>query len=383
MSRGLFDLGARLQAANAQRPVPVATFAPVLPPVSPIAVWIDHDGERVYVSATDGTHTHAGTDRDGLAAIAACGASMTGVHRTLVVGTTADMGTLAALARRFPGEDASPVIGWWDQRSDHPGTEAVHVVTTAARLRWVLGVHPDLERDVETWRSWLGVTDSGATGLLAIAYRTAEGPTLPGLLDATNGDVHSWDAYCGRVKAGRAWSAPDTRTDAALGLATRSHAGEWFDSLRLDDPRVALAASFDGTVIPGTVTTVGNGRTVIQADQALSRLRVDTKVTAWKGGPLRAGSGSVLSGTVDDARISRDGHLSLHIGDLPQKPKNLAVGDRITLRPGRVDPYMQTMGRRRLAAGYRRGGNWIAGRGTPIMRPGTVPFDVIVAAAED
>jgi len=382
MSRGLFDLGARLRAAEAQRPVPVATFAPVLPPVSPVAVWVDHDGEHVFVSATDGTHTHAGADRDGLDAIAACGASMIDLHRTLIVGTPGDVATLTALARRFPSAAASPVLGWWDQRSDHPGSEAVLVITAAARMRWVLGVHPDRERDVDTWREWLGVTEKGAAGLLALAYRVADGPTLPGLLNAVTIDARSWDAYGERIDAGRAWNAPDTRSDAALGLATRSHAGEWFDSIRLDDPRVTLAATFDGTVIPGTVQKVDKGRAVIVADQALSRLRVDTKVIGWKGGPLRQGRAVVLQGTVDDARIGRDGRLSLHIGDLPQKPK-VAVGDRVTLRPGWVDPYMQTMGRRRLAAGYRRGGNWIAGRGKPIQRPGTVPFDVIVAAAED
>ena len=58
------------------------------------------------------------------------------------------------------------------------------------------------------------------------------------------------------------------------------------------------------------------------------------------------------------------------------------TGDRLTLRPGRVDPNMQANARRLAAAGYRRGTNWIAGRGNPVPRRGDVPLDVIVAAAE-
>lgn len=53
------------------------------------------------------------------------------------------------------------------------------------------------------------------------------------------------------------------------------------------------------------------------------------------------------------------------------------------VRPGRVDPFMQSRGQQLLAGGFHRGGNWIAGRGKPVMRRGAVPLDVMVAAAGD
>lgn len=383
VSRGLFDLGARLRAATEGRPVPVADCAPALPPVSAIAVTVDHDGEHCYIEATDGNTTHAGTDREGLAAIAALGGVLADTHRTLVVGTLRDLANLATLAREFRDETASPVIGWWDQRSDHPGTEAVHVVTDTARMRWTLGVHPDRERDIDTWRTWMGIEETGAHALLTLARMTADGRPLAGLLEAANADAHAWERHAKRIAAGRPWWSQDSRIDAALGLASRSHAVEWFDSLRLDDPRVALAASFDGSVITGTITACDAASATLIADRPLSRLRVDSKVTAWAGGPEHAGGASLLDGRVSDATIGTDGRLSLRLGGFARKLRGVAVGDVVTVRPARVDPFMQTRGRQLLAGGFHRGGNWIAGKGKPVMRRGTVPLDVMVAAAGD
>lgn len=380
MSRGLFDLGVRLRAATERRPVPIAHFAPVLPPVNPIAVVVDDDGEHVYITATDGTVTLAGTDRDGLAAIAALGGIMADTHRTLVIANVREMSALAALARQFRDEPASPVIGWWDQRSDHPGTGAVHLVVAAAALRWTLGVAPAREREVQTWCEWMGVTASGPHALLALADATASGHTLPDLLSAASADDHSWKRYRGRLNAGRSWWSPDSRSDAALGLASRSHAAEWFESIRLDDPRVAVAASFEGTVIAGTVLACDASEATVRADQMISRLRVDSKITAWKGEPDLIG-GSLFTGRVEASSIDADG-LTLTLGGFNRKVKELSAGDRITLRPARVDPFMQSNGRRLLASGYHRGG-WIAGYGKPVVRGGNVPLDVMVAAADE
>jgi len=383
VSRALFDLGARLRAAHTGRPVPVALYAPVLPPTNALAVSVDHDGEHVYLTATDGTTTLAGTDRDGLAALATLGATLGTTHRTLVVATRRDVVTLAALARAYPDEPAAPVVGWWDQRVDHPGTGAVHPVVAAARLRWVLGVHPDQERELDTWRTWLNVTTSGPHALLDVARLTASGSTLPGLLDANGADSAAWERYTQRLTAGRPWWARDTRADAALGLASRSHAVEWFESLRLDDPLVACAAAHDGTAVAGRVVDVDTASVVVEADRPLSRLRVDAKVTAWAGEPTDAGGPECIGGRVLAATVGTDARLTVTVGSLVRRPKGLVVGDRVTLRPGRVDPFMQATGRGLMAAGYYRGANWIAGRGQPLVRRGDVPLDVIVAAAGD
>ena len=384
MSLALYTLGARLRAAHTGTPTPAAAYSPAIPPLSAIAVTVDTDGDHTYLTATDGERTLSGTDRHGLDVLAQLGATMTDPRRTLIVGTGQDMRVLTALARTYPNTDASPVIGWWDERIDFPGTDAVHVVTENAARRWVLGVHPDLDNDPATWARWLGVHSTGAAMLYDLARLTTTGPLLPGLLHASVLDTASWDRYGARLKAGRRWWAKDTRTDAALGLISRSHSAEWYDSLRLDDPRVAVAASHDGTIVPGVIVGCDPFRVTVAADRPLSRLRVDAKVTAWHGEPINAGGADCLTGVVDEATIDTASRLTIALTGVPVKArKALSIGDRITLRPSRVDPNMQTTARRLASSGYRRGTNWIAGRGTPISRRGDVPLDVIVAAADD
>lgn len=378
----LFDLGARLRAAHTGTPVAIAHYAPVLPLVNPIAADVDTDGEHVYVTAASDTDTATGTDRMALTALADLGAVMGETHRTLVVGTAREVQLLASLAHRYRDEPASPVIGWWNQRIDYPGTEAVHVVTACARARWVLGVHPDRERLVETWRSWLGVTSTSTQVLLDIARMTASGSTLLGLLSASGADAASWKRYGKRIRAGRPWWMPDSRIDAALGLVGRSQAAEWYESLRLADPLVAVAASYDGTVVPGTITAVTETMLTIEADQPLSRLRTDSEMEAWRGEPIDAGRGMFLSGRVTATSIDAAARLSVAVESPTRRIKDLEVGDRLCLRPARVDEYMQSNLRSLMGAKFYRGTNWIAGRGAPITRRGTVPFDVVVAAAD-
>ena len=54
MSVALFDLGQRLRSATLGCPVARAAFAPVLPPVDPIAVVVTGSGDHILVQATDG-----------------------------------------------------------------------------------------------------------------------------------------------------------------------------------------------------------------------------------------------------------------------------------------------------------------------------------------
>lgn len=387
MSRAQFDLGARLRAAHTRRPVPVAAFAPVLPPTGGIAVTVDTDGEHVHLAATDGTATATGTDRAGLDALAELRATLQHPRRPVIVGTGRDLAVLTALARAYPTAAASPVIGWWDERADYPGTDAVHIVTNTARRRWVLGVHPHREREIATWAHWLGVHTTGPDLLFDLARLIASGPILPGILDAGTTDnatdTASWKRHTDRVAAGRRWNARDTRADAALGLIGRSHAAEWYDSIRLNDPLVAVAASQDGTVVPGTVHAHADATVTVVADLPLSRLRVDTKITGWLGEPADTGKPDALTGRVDAAHIDTAGRLTLTIGGLPRRGTTLTPGDRITLRPARIDPHMQANARRLTATGYHRGTNWVAGHGTPTPRRTDVPLDIVVASATE
>lgn len=383
MTRSLFALGARLRAAETGQPTPLAAYAPVIPALSALAVTVDTDGERVYINATDGHTERAGTDRDGLDALAQLGVTMTAPRRTLIVGTRHDLTTLATLARLHPTADAAPVIGWWDERADFPGTDAVHIATDAARLRWALGVHPDLERNLATWTRWLNIDSTGPTALLDLARLTADGHTLPDLLHASILDTASWERYSKRLSAGRPWFLPDARPDAALGLIARSHATEWYESIRLTDPLVALAASHDGTLVPGTIIHRHNETVVIEADRPLSRLRIDSKVSLWIGEPLESRTADYYDAVIAGASIDRDARLTITVTGIRTRDTALTPGMRVTLRPARVDPNIQARARSLAATGYRRGANWIAGRGNPITRRGNVPMDVIVAAAED
>lgn len=380
---GLYDLGARLRASLDRQAVEVAAYAPAKPPINPLAVVIDHDGDHIFITATDDTATRSGTDKAALDALTDLGATLGDHHRTLIIATPADMRTLTDLAHRYRTHPASPVIGWWDQRIDHPGTEAVHVATDTARKRWTLGVHPDRERDLATWLAWLSIESTGPQALYELAHKTTSGKVLPGLLKGTEADVKSWERWRTRITAGRPWWARDSRLDAALGLRDRSHATEWYESIRLDDPRVAVAASFTGTVIAGTVSAVTPTGISLEADQPLSRLRVGAKVTGWQGEPHDASSRVALQGLVTDAVIDARAQLTLTVAPERRAMRALTPGERITLRPERVDPWMQVTSQKLLSYGYRRGSNWIAGHGKPLPRQSNVPLDVIVAAAGD
>jgi len=254
VSAHLYELGLRLRAADDHRPAPVARYAPVLPANAAVAVMIERDGDTATVVATDGRETHRATGASALDALDALGVGISAVHRTLVVPDEQTLAALARMAREQHRAASAPVVAWWDQRADHPGTGAVISVVDAARARWVLGVPPHHERDLTTWLRWLHVKATGPRALLDLAAVVAAGHTLPGLIEVfAEADTRSWQYHCKRIADGRDWRTADTRAEAALGLATRSDAAELYESLRLGDPLVAACAAFDGTVVPGTV----------------------------------------------------------------------------------------------------------------------------------
>ena len=384
MASDLFLTGARLRAASTGRPVAIAAYAPSAPPLRPVAVSVISEGGHVHVEASDGEVLVAGTDRQGLAALDSLGLSaLDAAPRTLVCESLGAVAALAALAEAHPQAACAPVLGWWDQRVDHPGTRAVLCVLDAARARWVLGEGPEVERELDAWTRWLGVVEQGPAGLLALARLVTAGPSLPGLDVGESDDVRSWDRLRAASAQGRPWRLPDTRAGAALALAARSHATEHYASARLDDPLVARAAVWDGAVVAGTVVSRSRTTLVVRADHPVSRLRVDAEVTGWAGQAWeptveRAGTGRVAA-----AAVGADGVLTLTVGDLVARGlADAAPGGRVTLRPARVDPFMHGRGRQMQASALLRPGNWIAGRGAAVRRRGDVPLDVVIAAAD-
>lgn len=384
MSRDLFLAGARLRAASTGRPVAVAVYAPSAAPLRPVAVTVEASGGHVHVAASDGQTYVSGTDRQGLEALDCLGVSaLDESPRTLVCEHPGAVALLASLAEAHPQAACAPVIGWWDQRVDHPGTRAVLCVLDGARARWVLGEGPGAERELETWTRWLGVVEQGPDGLLSLARMVTAGPALPGLAVGEADDARGWDRLREATRQGRPWRLPDTRAGAALGLAARSHAAEQYASLRLDDPLVARSAVWDGSVVAGTVVSRSTATLVVRADHPVSRLRVDAEVTGWAGQAWAPRVEHAGTGRVHAATVGADGALTLTVGDLVARGLAAAApGGRVTLRPARIDPFMHGRGRQMQAGALYRPGNWIAGRGAAVRRRGDVPLDVVIAAAD-
>jgi hypothetical protein len=392
MSVALFDLGQRLHAATLGQPVARCRFAPVLPPVEPIAVTIAGAGEGALVRAADTTRRRVASRPDALSALLELGVGLGPDPRTLVVADRGALDKLVELARHTDSTSANwhvaATVGWWDQRSDHPGTGAVLIVTTACGERWVLGVPPTEERKLATWRQWLQVADSGPRGLLELADLVASGTTLAGLETFAEDDRRSWDYFRSRVLDPATlwdWRTRDSRREAALGLATRSDAAELYESLRLADPLVALREAFGGTVVSGVVRKMLPDAVIeVTLDRLVCRLRVDTAVEGHPGDP-----GAVplqtrqpwLRGRVAETRVTTDEHLLLTLSQV-QVRGPLRRGQRLTLRPRAVDPNQQRSGRHELHRRYAARRSWLSGGSAPDPRRREVPLDVVIGAAE-
>jgi hypothetical protein len=391
MSVALFDLGQHLHAATLGLPVARCRFAPVLRPVEPIAVTIAGAGEGALVRAADPVSQTVASGPDSLSALVDLGLGLGPEPRTLVVPDRNTLDKLVELARHTEASSANwhaaSTIGWWDQRSDHPGSRAVLLLATACSERWVLGVSPPEERRLTTWQRWLAVSDAGPCGLLEIADLVASGVTLPGLETFAEDDRRSWDYFRARVLDPTTpwdWRTRDGRREAALGLATRSDAAELYESLRLGDPLVARRAVFDGTVVSGAVhRLLADGIVEVTLDRLACRLRADTAVEGYPGNPDAAAFARLpwLRGRVAATRVTRDERLVLTLNQV-QVRGSLRRGQRLMLRPRAIDPNQQRSGRHELHRRYAARRSWLSGGSAPAPRRREVPLDVVIDAAE-
>jgi hypothetical protein len=394
VSVALFDLGQRLRAATLARPVARSTFAPVLPPIDPLAITVTGADDGALLCAADSTRVTTAAGSGVLWALAELGVSIGAELRTLVIPDRDTLSRLVELARATdpasPSAATAAVVGWWSHRADHPGSGAVCDVTVACSARWVLGVPPEDERQVSVWRTWLGIADAGPRGLLELAALVSAGQTLPGLDIFTEDDQRSWEAFGARVSDPNSswnWRMRDTRREAALGLATRCDAAELYESLRLGDPSVATRESFSGTVVSGIVTAV-SAHTMLEVtlDHLACRLRHDAAVEGFTGYPRNVptsnGRGPWLHGRVAGTRVTTEERLVITIADAVVRPGPAYEGQRVTLRPRSVDPRQQRSGRQELHRRYAARRSWLSGGSAPSPRRRDVPLDVVVAAAE-
>jgi hypothetical protein len=252
----------------------------------------------------------------------------------------------------------------------------------------VSGTPPVAERHLAVWRQWLGIREGGPDGLLRIAAAVSAGRTLPGLEACAEEDRRSWEAFTTRLgDASLAWDwrRRDSRREAALGLASRSDAAEFYESVRLGDPLVATRESFSGRVVSGVATSV-TGRTVVELtlDHLACRLRETALVEGFAGHPRDlppAGEpGALLRGRVTGTRVTPDEQLVVTIGDTIVRPGPARIGQRLTLRPQSVDPRQQRSGRQQLHRRYAARRSWLSGGSAPTPRrlaprPWTSPIE--------
>jgi hypothetical protein len=391
MSVALFDLGQRLRSATLGCAVARASFAPVLPPVDPIAVMVTGSGEHCLVQATDGPRLEIASGPMALTALTDLDVTPGADPRTLVVTNRDALTRLHELAYATDptsvNTGAAAVVNWWAQRADHPGTGAVLDLVTACSARWTLGVPPAHEREFVVWRQWLGVADRGPRGLLDLARRVSTEPSLAGLNAVVEDDRASWDLFVARLADATSnldWRRRDSRREAALGLASRCDATELYSSLRLGDPLVATRESFAGSVVCGVVSAVAARVVEVTADQLACRLREQAAIEGFPGRPMdlppALTSSPVLRGNVAATRVDGTGRLVITIDSSTVRPTS--VGQRLTLRPRSVDPRQQRGGRQELHRRYATRGSWLSGGAVPTPRRREVPLDVVVAAAE-
>jgi hypothetical protein len=391
VSVALFDLGQRLRSATLGCPVVRAAFAPVLPPVDPVAVVVTGSGDHILVQATDGPRLGIAGGPTALTALTDLDVTPGADPRTLVVANRDALTRLHELAYATDptsaNTGAAAVVNWWAQRADHPGTGAVLDLATACSARWTLGVPPAHERELVVWRQWLGVADRGPRGLLDLARRVSTEPTLPGLAALLEDDQASWDMFTARLADARSnwdWRRRDSRREAALGLASRCDATELYSSLRLGDPLVATRESFAGSVVCGVVSAVAARVVEVIADQLACRLREHTAVEGFPGRPMdlppALTSSPLVRGEVAATKVDGIGRLVITIESSSVRPTN--VGQRLTLRPRSVDPRQQRGGRQELHRRYAARRSWLSGGAAPTPRRREVPLDVVVAAAE-
>jgi hypothetical protein len=397
VSTALYDLAQRLRAATERTVQPRTHYAHRLPPTDPVAVTLASTGQddtrqaepALVVTTPSGTHTSASGDSP-LAALAAAGIRRGATHSTLVVPNRATLRALHRLARQTnatdPHDPQAAVIDWWQQRSEHPGTGAVLILTDALRQRWITGGHPDDEADLEHWRRWLNLP---AASLLQLARHATNGHTLPGLLTFAGTDSRSWAYHRERIARGWNWRTSDSRQEAALGLYTRQDAADLYTSLTFDDPLTALRETHTGSIVPATITdlTAGQRSRVRQlrltAHRPLTRLRPGNSVQAWIGTPGPGNPSDRISAVLDSTHVTPDGQLHLVLDDVTARDP-IHLGDTITLRPKATDPSQQTNGRKNASKRYASHANWLTRASqAPAPRRRHVPLDVVMHAADD
>ncbi|MDN5767415.1 MAG: hypothetical protein L0H96_18185 [Humibacillus sp.] len=383
---GAFEAFYRLRAHAIGAATPITRFSPIVPAHNPLVITTGGQGE---------VHLH----HDGSDYLAAEPSELTALlatmpvradssrHPVLVVDGAHTLRTLAAVITDpdLPRESAAG-LDWLIQRAEHPGSTAAYVLSRDLRRRWITGTHPTARLALADWSRWLGVTPGStpARDALTLVEALAQGHTLSGLLDFTEDDTYSWERL---GKGLQNWRARDSRASAALGLLSRSHAAELYDSLSYGDPLVADRQTRTGTILETVVLEADHTAHIVTVEttSTLNRHRVGSRLQAWAGDAAQAadpaGSQALTSAVLTQIEVTPGGTLRLTLSETvaPARP---SVGEHLTLRPKAADPWHQRKYRATYAAHYRTPGNVFSRRQQIPTTRRTVPLDVVVAAAD-
>lgn len=382
-----YDLAQRIAAARSGQVVPRLRHAPLPRLPHPVAVRAETRAGRVTVTAcVEGEASRTCAGEDGLRLLGDLGVRLgTGQWASLVTDLPGTLPTLVDLARSTerdgPLSEVAAQVGWWSDRADFPGTSAVILTPEACQRRWVTGGVPEVDRQPETWRTWLGVGDHGCAGVLDVLALVGAGPVLPGLGSITDDDSYSWQRASSEHSDGWDWRTPDTASRAANGLRARCDTADLWAASLLGDPLWRRRAVHTGHVVAGVASVPPNTRNNVDVscDRMDARLRAGAAVVGWVGPPT--GSGPRFSGTVSGTGVEH-GRLVLNLGSVTGSTAPPS-GARVTLMGAPPNEHATRDGRRRYRSLYGTRSSWLTTGRTPTPQRRDVPLDVLIAGAED
>ena len=394
MTIEVFDLGMRLRALSTKSVQNRMIHAPIATQSSLVAVGVT-PGKTAKISvsryeAGKLTPSVSAYGLDGLKLIhSGSDNSLPGVYPTLVVASRDQLRLLSEAVMSLDPEGKLAVgalVEWAVQRSQHPGSTAITIISDACSRRWVTGAPQVAEANVSTWRSWLGVTSTGTDSLIDLARMVSEdSDPLEALAKMKEDDGRQWGNWLRRHKDGKSgwWRAWDSPIFAALGYQSRADAAELYERALLEDPIWQERLTHSGTVVRCTVESRPNvGQVRLVTDQPVTRYRPGADVCVVYSNLLQTPSSE------DKARVlslsaTGDGKMMMTLS-VPAKVASAlsSYGTNISILPGRVDPGLQARGRGNLSKRLRNSDSWlVTGSSKPKIQR-SVPLDVIIAAAE-
>ena len=386
MTVEFYDLAQRLYAARVGHPVLRVAGALFSLHPDAIAVEAHRDRDELVASVAVGGAA-AGTARgpcDIVAMLAEAGASFE-ADPQLVVAGGASLGVLLRAARAMHGSgdpavaQAAAVVGWWADRFDFPGTNAVIDVLAHARQRFVTGAPPAAERHQEHWRRAFGAA-AGVSGLWPWAQAVSGGELHAQFEVLVEEDNYTKGLAAQAFDAGTDWTLPDSPPVAAMGLRRRCNAAERWEAVLLADRLWRHRATHTGHVGGGPVVSSTGARFTIACERRDSRLRPGAAIIGWHNGIDDFDRAWPFHAEVDSTEAA-DGVLYLTITGV-RVDSRPAEGTWVSVMPAppvpqRVKSSLWSYGRLQFGTA-----SWIASGKTPGLSRRDVPLDVLIAAAE-